>query len=121
MLPDLPGEVWALIGILVTTVGALIRERYKVNKSTTSSPYEAMADRLEKVERRAAMVPELTARFSILADWATDAAKWMTQVYEAYEEDTGVPFFPPPPVPPPHWDRRTIDTGPPQGMNDRRA
>ena len=114
--PDLPGEMWALAGVILTGLLAYIREKMK----TQSSPYAAMAKRLEKVEEKADVLPELNARFSILATWASEANDWMVEIYEAYKDDTGVRYFPPPPTPPPHWDRRIIDIGPPVGDTERR-
>ena len=120
-LLDLPRELWAFLGIVVGGFLAWLRERYKTDANITSSPYEAMATRLERVEQRAAIVPELTARFSILADWATEAADWMEEIYNAYEQETGMHYFPPPPHPPPSWDRRVMNYGPPPGYGDRRS
>lgn len=105
----MPGEVWALLGVLVTAVVALLRERV----ASTSSPYEAMAKRLAYVEAKAAQVPSLTARLELLSSWIDEAAAWMVEVEAAWKDQTGEHYIPAPPLPPPPTDRRLWDFGPP--------
>lgn len=105
-MPEFPPELWALAGVLVTAVAAVIREH--VNKSGTSkqSPYESMAARLEQVERKAELVPVLNARMIVMTDWSKKAAKWMEDAGGAYYAETGMHLFPPAPLPPPDFDER---------------
>ena len=107
MWPDLPGEIWALAGIIVTALIAYIRERL----TAQASPYDQMANRLARVEEKAELVAPLTARMSILVDWVEDAASWMTEIEAAWHDEFGEHYIPAPPLPPPRWERREQDIG----------
>lgn len=118
-MPDLPPELWALFGAMVAAVAAIIRERIIRASSHEKSPYESMAARLEQVERRAELVPILNARMMVLVEWSRKAAQWMEDAGESYYEATGVHLFPPAPLPPPDFDQRWFDLGPPNGTERR--
>ena len=105
MWSDLPTEIWAIAGILMTGTIAYIRERAKA----TASPYEAMAERLLQVEKRAEKVPFLSTSLAMLMDWADDASGWMRNIEKEWHEQTGTRFHTPPPLPPPRLDRRWSD------------